>query len=507
MKRRMRRQSTDHRADRSMVRARSTLNKVFGLGEFRPGQAEIISSVLAGRDTVGIMPTGAGKSLCYQIPALLLHGTTLVVSPLISLMKDQTDKLVDMGIAVASVNSALTTAEETEHLKRIDTASAEFVLTTPERLVAPEFGEMLRRLPVDVVVVDEAHCVSQWGHDFRPAYLEIKDAIAALRTARGCRPPILALTATAPEQVLTSIRAELGLVDPRIVNTGIYRPNLQYEVLRTVNEQQKRAQLIEWLRDATGTGIVYAATVKQVETLYGLLNGLSGGVAKYHGRMSAAQRRDHQEQFMAGAVRAMIATNAFGMGIDKPDVRFVIHYNMPGSLEAYYQESGRAGRDGEQSRCTLFFQLEDRRTQLYFMGGRYPKSSEIEAVYDALRQLGADGGTVPVTALKDLLAEGVAVTRVRVVLSLLKDLGIAQVTSGGAARLLNHRLSRDNLAAVAADYRDRQATDRDKLEQMMRYGQSAGCRWAILLGYFGESSVEPCGTCDNCRNPLEAQIA
>ena len=490
----------------TMAAARRVLTRVFGLDAFRPGQQEIIGAILAGRDTLGIMPTGAGKSLCYQIPALLLHGTTLVISPLISLMKDQTDKLVEMGLAASALNSTLTVSEESAHLERIVDERAEFVLVTPERLVTAEFREMLAALTVDLIVVDEAHCVSQWGHDFRPAYLEIKEAIESLGSRRHRRPPVLALTATAPEQTLRSIVSELGMNRPEVVNTGVYRPNLHYEVMRTVNEPQKRERLVQLLSDSDGTGIVYVSTVKQVDLLEALLSGLGFRVARYHGRMTARQRHDAQERFMAGDVQAMIATNAFGMGIDKGDIRWVVHYNMPASLEAYYQESGRAGRDNGASRCILFYQLEDRRTQLYFMGGRYPGAADVRAVYDALQRLGAAGQPVPAADLTGAV-DGVAATKVRVVLSLLNELQVTKTTRAGV-RLVAAAVSGGTLEAMAAAYQARQTTDREKLEAVMRYGQSAGCRWVQLLEYFGETAEwERCTHCDNCRNPLEQQIA
>jgi ATP-dependent DNA helicase RecQ len=426
------------------------MRRVFGVDEFRPSQEDVVRSVLRGRDTLAIMPTGGGKSLCYQLPGLHLRGTTLVVSPLISLMKDQTDKLANMGIAVSQVNSALPAREATASVESIHNRQAEFVLTTPERLADATFVATVARNHIDFVVVDEAHCVSQWGHDFRPAFLGLAQVIAGLG-----HPPVLALTATATSEVIRDIVEALGLREPAIINTGIYRRNLHLEVVRTPRDDDKRMRLVELLRDADGSGIVYAASIKEVESVHAELQAMGFAARPYHGRLAAGTRRESQEAFMAGDVQAMVATNAFGMGIDKSDIRFVAHYNVPGSLEAYYQEAGRAGRDGAAARCLLFFRLEDRRIHRYFIGSRY---------------------------------------------------------RGVRTRLARKEMAPAEREAQLRNYAARRARDEEKLERMMLYGQSAGCRWRMLLEYFAAEEIvnQPdfrCGTCDNCVHPPELEIA
>lgn len=476
---------------------RKTLLDTFGYTSLRAGQQEVIANVLKGRDTLALMPTGAGKSLCYQLPALHLPGTTVIVSPLISLMKDQVDKLAQAGVSALEVNSTLTAREEKAALESIRSGQAEMVFTTPERLSDPSFLALLRRLKIDLFVIDEAHCISQWGHDFRPAFLEISNAIEALGN-----PPVLALTATATGPVIEDIGRQLRR-KLEVLSTGIYRANLHFRVVHATNDQEKLDHTLRLVKSLQGSGIIYTATVKNADLVYEALKKAGVPVGRYHGRMRAQDRDSTQDDFMAARCRIMVATNAFGLGIDKPDVRFVLHYQVPGTLEAYYQESGRAGRDGDPAQCVLIYDTRDKRVQQFFLGGRYPTREDIIQTYEALHKADAHTQPIPYLQVAEQTA-GIGANKLKVALKLMKDAGYVRQDRNFRYRIVRSEVEAESLGHLADEYGRKSEADREKLERMMFYAQTAFCRWKVLLEYFeGTEDFDRCGACDNCLDPPE----
>lgn len=374
-----------------MPTAHDLLKQYFGYDSFRPGQDRLVQSILSCRDTLGIMPTGAGKSICYQVPALLLPGLTLVISPLISLMKDQVGALNEAGVPAACVNSAMSAESMRDVLGYAAQGGYKLLYVAPERLTAPAFLSFAQRVPVSMVTVDEAHCISQWGQDFRPSYLKILDFLAAL----PARPLVSAFTATATEAVRDDIVRALGLRDPFVLTTGFDRPNLYFAVERPPS---KPNALLRLLAARTGkSGIVYCATRKTVDDVCDMLLAKGLPATRYHAGLCAEERQRNQEDFLYDVKPIMVATNAFGMGIDKSNVSFVIHYNMPKNMESYYQEAGRAGRDGEPADCILLYSGQDVHTAEFLIGHSHeagdssvdPETRQalIERDRDRLRQM------------------------------------------------------------------------------------------------------------------------
>ncbi len=472
------------------------LRREFDLKHFRPGQEAVIRSVLDGKDTIAVMPTGGGKSLTYQLPSLLLPGLTVVVSPLIALIRDQFEKLREHGIEALRLDSSLTQTQKEATLDLLEEGAQKILLITPEGATGPAFKKRLGDQLVSLLVVDEAHCVSEWGHDFRPSYL----ALGALAQDLG-RPPVLALTATAPHQVREEIFKRLGLIDPTVVVRPVARPNLRFEVMPCDSEDEKRRELIQLMRRLRRPGIVYCSTVRDVEELGALCKLARIPAEIYHGRLTKSERDHAHMRFMSSGKRiVMIATSAFGLGVDKADIRYVIHYQVPGSIEAYVQEAGRAGRDGLPARCILLWLSEDLAVQRHFLSDGPASRSQIKKLVDGLAAWTHEKR--PVDAAVLAMSTEVGVTRTKAVLEGLRDAGMVEETDGKF--LLVGDPGTDAVTLLTRRNEERKTTDRRRLDSIVNYAQDdETCRVVAIRRYFEDIETSPCGRCDVCQPKLK----
>lgn len=495
--------------------AEETLDRHFGLSGFRPGQAEVVSTVLSGRNVVVVMPTGAGKSLCYQLPAVMLPGVTLVVSPLIALMKDQVEQLSERGIPATFINSTLSDLERADRQRRIRAGEFKLVYVAPERFRSGAFLEAISQLELSLFAVDEAHCISQWGHDFRPDYSLLGKVRKYLRPPRT-----VALTATATQEVRDDIVRVLLMKDPQVFVAGFDRKNLFLEVNPVSGDDDKRAACAELAASSGGSGIVYCATRKAAEGLHHALKGHGVKSVLYHAGMTDEARHKAQDTFMGAARAVAVATNAFGMGIDKPDIRFVAHAAIPRAVEAYYQEIGRAGRDGKQARAVLLFNHADVFTQERLIESSYPPDTLFADLWKFLlgKARGTEDGEVALSL--ETLASRIDASEpeVTAVLKLLERAGLIARTGTGRSEPSGARgrgkwkysfadrpirlLAREPFESLKLDltgFRTQHRQALKLLKQMTQYAYAQDCRRSFLLRYFGDlSGAGACSGCDIC---------
>ncbi len=480
------------------------LRERFGHAEFRGPQREVIDAVLAGRDVLLTMPTGGGKSLCYQLPALLLEGLTLVISPLIALMQDQVEALKKRGIAAAFVNSSLDVPHRRAHLEQAARGELKLLYVTPERFRAADFVEFLPRLRIARMAVDEAHCVSQWGHDFRPDYSRLAEYRARCGT-----PPTIALTATATPKVAADIVAMLGLRDPLVVRTGIERPELFFAATRIDLEDEKLPLLVERVRAIGGAGIVYSTLVRDLEALHIELKRAGIASLVYHGKLSPQERRAMQARFMRSERDVVLATNAFGMGVDKEDIRFVLHAQVPRTLEQWTQEVGRAGRDGKPAWCEVLYFEEDLALQQNFVEWANPTREYLVGVYETLRAWGERVATKELDDLRDeLLIKNRHDNRVSISLKWLEVLGLIEGAFESHDLRVVRELVPSTLPAAVGSAEKRRA-DLEGLLAMAHFaGAALECRRATIARHFGLAEpAAPCGACDVCADAARWRAA
>ena len=464
--------------------------KLLNFPSLRQGQEDAIRCLLEGRDVVLVQPTGSGKSAVYQIAGALRDGPTVVVSPLIALQKDQADSIGGSRLReTAVVNSTLPSAEYRDALDRIEAGKVEYIFLAPEQVSKSETLERLRAAKISLFAVDEAHCISQWGHDFRPDYLGLSPVIDALR-----HPPILAMTATASREVRTEIIERLGMRDPRVLVQGFDRPNISLRVDTFSNKEEKREAVLRRIEFADKPGIVYVSTHKNAETIADDLQARGVEAVFYHGGLKAREREEIQNRFMGGDVPVIVATNAFGMGVDKPDIRFVYHADVSESLDGYYQEIGRAGRDGKPAEAVLFYRPQDISSQQYKTGGGNVDSEALESVANAL-------ASHKRPASREDLARETSLPQRKVthIVQRLEEVGVAKQLDSGKIKVLRGHSIAEIAEAAAAQQKHEQDQRKWRLEQMRGYAECRTCRRAYLLRYFGDEFTGPCGNCDRCE--------